>query len=441
MEKGKGGRVFISETCIKGMAEEVFTKYWVNPQIIVLEKNNIINHIKNINTAYLNFTYNRINGLDAKALQKAVFDILSENRHLNSLIWSMVYFDDEFLHYLLKKVSSNISQQRVQEIWVKATVPAFESFEQQRNSEILKMISRGTGWLNIVEKCQYFFANYDQVVNIEETEKKLYKQYKNISRIQAKRLMAESSLRCNGKILNYEKQIQSFLKNKEEWKLTIYLQEIMKLRDARKNAVSKVLTIVYRVAQKMFQIAGVDETLIPFCSSYEISKGIGYLIRNKKFIEKRPNGIAMLFTMNSDMKPEFEYGTFKQTMEKLESYYRKQNLSKLNSSKEIKGNIAYPGNVRGRVKLVVSSHDFREFKKDNILVTGMTRPEFVPLIKQARAIITDEGGITCHAAIISREFGIPCIIGTKIATQVLKDGDLVEVDAEQGIVRILKKVK
>jgi len=69
----------------------------------------------------------------------------------------------------------------------------------------------------------------------------------------------------------------------------------------------------------------------------------------------------------------------------------------------------------------------------------MTRPEFVPLMKKAAAIITDEGGITSHAAIISREMNIPCIIGTKIATKIFKDGDLVEVDADKGIVKILKK--
>ncbi|MEK0369494.1 MAG: PEP-utilizing enzyme, partial [Nitrosopumilus sp.] len=78
-------------------------------------------------------------------------------------------------------------------------------------------------------------------------------------------------------------------------------------------------------------------------------------------------------------------------------------------------------------------------KKDYILVTPMTRPEIVQYIKRSLAIITDEGGITCHASIIAREMNKPCIIGTKIATKVLKDGDLVEVDAEKGIVRILKR--
>ena len=62
-------------------------------------------------------------------------------------------------------------------------------------------------------------------------------------------------------------------------------------------------------------------------------------------------------------------------------------------------------------------------------------------MKKAAAIVTDEGGITSHAAIVSRELGIPCVIGTKFATKVFKDGDLIEVDADKGIVRKIKNEK
>ena len=67
----------------------------------------------------------------------------------------------------------------------------------------------------------------------------------------------------------------------------------------------------------------------------------------------------------------------------------------------------------------------------------MTTVDYLPAMKKASAIVTDDGGITSHAAIISRELGIPCIVGTKIATKVLKDGDLVEVNANKGEVKIL----
>lgn len=102
---------------------------------------------------------------------------------------------------------------------------------------------------------------------------------------------------------------------------------------------------------------------------------------------------------------------------------------------QISGTVASKGIVRGRVKIILKSHDLINFNRGEILLSTMTRPEMTVAIKKAAAIVTDEGGVTSHAAVISRELGIPCVIGTKIATQVLKDGDMVEVDANLGIVK------
>jgi phosphohistidine swiveling domain-containing protein len=109
--------------------------------------------------------------------------------------------------------------------------------------------------------------------------------------------------------------------------------------------------------------------------------------------------------------------------------------------KEIFGRVGHPGKVKGRVKILIDPHSKVSFAKDSILVTGMTTPDFMPHLKKVKAIITDEGGITCHAAIISRELGIPCIIGTRSATQTLKDGDFIEVDANRGVAKLLKRAK
>lgn len=106
---------------------------------------------------------------------------------------------------------------------------------------------------------------------------------------------------------------------------------------------------------------------------------------------------------------------------------------------EIKGQMAYKGSIKGEAQIIKSKDAFDKFREGNILVTGMTTPDFLPIMKKASAFITDEGGITCHAAIVAREMRKPCIIGTKIATEVLKSGDLVEIDADKGIVKILNK--
>jgi phosphoenolpyruvate synthase/pyruvate phosphate dikinase len=109
--------------------------------------------------------------------------------------------------------------------------------------------------------------------------------------------------------------------------------------------------------------------------------------------------------------------------------------------KEIRGVSAYNGVVSGVVKVVRHPTEVDKVSTGDILVSQMTLPSFISALQKAVAFITDEGGITCHAAIVSRELKKPCIIGTKIATKVLKDGDLVEVDAEKGIVRIIKKAE
>jgi len=105
--------------------------------------------------------------------------------------------------------------------------------------------------------------------------------------------------------------------------------------------------------------------------------------------------------------------------------------------REIRGFAAFRGKVRGRVYKPQAKNDINDFK-NTIIVTSMTKPDDIEYIKKSKAIVTDEGGILSHAAIISRELKKPCVIGTKIATKVLQDGDLVEVDANRGIVKIIK---
>ena len=104
----------------------------------------------------------------------------------------------------------------------------------------------------------------------------------------------------------------------------------------------------------------------------------------------------------------------------------------------IRGTTASGGMVRGNVKVIMGEQDFNKFERGCILVAPNTRPEYLTIMKKAVAIVTDEGGISCHAAIVSRELKIPCIIGTQIATSALKDGDMLEVDADNGIVRRLE---
>ncbi len=106
--------------------------------------------------------------------------------------------------------------------------------------------------------------------------------------------------------------------------------------------------------------------------------------------------------------------------------------------KELRGESAFVGQtIRGNVKVVLTLHDLNKLRHGDVLISPATSPAMVPAMKIASAIVTDQGGLTCHAAIVSRELRKPCVIGTKIATKVLKDDDVVEVDTVNGIVKKL----
>jgi pyruvate,water dikinase len=101
----------------------------------------------------------------------------------------------------------------------------------------------------------------------------------------------------------------------------------------------------------------------------------------------------------------------------------------------IRGLGASPGTASGPVRLLHTPEEGFRFQSGEVLVAVMTSPDWVPLMRRAAAIVTDGGGMTSHAAIVSRELGVPCIVGTGRATRVLRDGEVVTVDAREGVVR------
>lgn len=115
-------------------------------------------------------------------------------------------------------------------------------------------------------------------------------------------------------------------------------------------------------------------------------------------------------------------------------------LEKSKGLRQLKGQVAFRGKVKGIARVILRDNTKGvRFDKGDILVSIHSSPTLMPLLLRCAAIVTDEGGISCHAAIVSRELKKPCVMSTKIATSIIKDGDFIEVDAEHGIVRILKQ--
>lgn len=174
----------------------------------------------------------------------------------------------------------------------------------------------------------------------------------------------------------------------------------------------------------------VDDELFSYCASPET-----YQLPEKNILNERKELFYGCFSNGT-----VEYAVGSEASKHIESLGlfsdEEAELSHLN---ELHGVVAFPGIVQGGVRRIFKVADTTDFKEGEIIVASMTDPNYIHIMKKASAFITDEGGILCHAAIVAREMKKPCIIGTKIATQVLKDGDLVEVDAERGIVTILER--
>lgn len=152
----------------------------------------------------------------------------------------------------------------------------------------------------------------------------------------------------------------------------------------------------------------------------------------QKIAKRQQNGFAYLYFRDKSLVLD-NVDTIGQVKEYFDKMLEKE-------KNEMKGQVAFDfkENIKGEVIVVKDKSELEKADlAGKILVTVQTTPHFIPYLKNIKAIITDEGGITCHAAIVSRELKIPCVIGTKIATQVLKDGDKIEIDAEKEIVKIL----
>jgi len=170
----------------------------------------------------------------------------------------------------------------------------------------------------------------------------------------------------------------------------------------------------------------------------ECSKYVDVLLLEEIFSGKIPSEDVLKKRIHSWAYVE---GKLFDTMDEVRKKYSIE-IEKIELEEDVlKGSVAFPGKVRGEVHIINRREDMDDFQEGQVLVASTTTPDFLPAMKKAGAIISEHGGVICHASITSRELKIPCVVGVKGATGVLKDGDLVEVNANDGIVRRLENEK
>lgn len=302
---------------------------------------------------------------------------------------------------------------------------------------------------------KYFsFVFWYQHVNGQISFYKDGKGYKLLSEILAKRYLKDFSLakKTANKLIKVSDEINSFIKQHKtldsllkKWdyfyntyrdffayhQAMYYPSEYLinnknKIKDKKK---------VDKIVDVLDQAYKYNEIVVPNVEKYFVDLGIGHLSHieiNKevlKNIKNKPKRRSIALLGGKTYILSFKRAT--DINKKIQANYRKW----LNARKNIKGIIANKGKVKGKVRLIKDLSLLGTCKAGDVLVTTMTRPQYNAAIKKVAAIVTDEGGMLCHASMLAREFGIPCIVGTRNATSILKNGDVVMVDANKGEVK------
>lgn len=296
--------------------------------------------------------------------------------------------------YFLGDLPQTSEEKEIKEFHIK-----WRKFTKKQKDEALKKLTKKYGWINEVEgNIPYDKEHYRQkILNFKEKKK-----------LKIGSLKTPKDIHRIGQLIGGLGFLR-FWSRYHLLHLRYHLKYILK-------------ELIERSGNSCLEFATVEE-IVDFLENKKV---------NIAEIKRRKNGYASFL---KDGHTVIVAGAKAQKLKKIV----KEAFANMD---DIEGMIANKGKAIGRVRVIsFIAKDYNQqvssFKKGEILITGMTRPQIVHLCIKAAAIVTDEGGITSHAAVVSREFNIPCIIGTHNATKVLKTGDLVEVDANKGVVRVL----
>lgn len=358
---------------------------------------------------------------------KQLKQVLVKVNQLYSRVWRPFIFIDSFdlcweerLNEIMKEEKTvKLSSTEVKTL----LLPDEMSYVQEEEASLLK-IKLGLSKKTVEQHQQEFFWYTNNYGHIEVKPISHF-----LERLQEIHNAHERLNEINQRLEQTQRAKQKILKRYDlPPKTLLFLQFIAllaKRRDVRKRCQAKGNVLLKRFLKEIGRRRGIDYHLFEQLSAHDIVDDIF----SKK--EKELEAIAY----KSCGLYDYKHGSFVWYGKDAEEIKAVYDQTIAMESSEMKGMPACNGKAKGRVRVIISVKDFSRMEKGNILVTYNTRPEFVPIMKKASAIVTEEGGITCHAAVVSRELEIPCIVGVKAATKRLRDNDLVEVDATNGVVK------
>lgn len=427
-----GCEAYITEDDFKEISNEMFKK-------IEKERNYLSTYIKkyreeNEESLELSRKINakNVNKLSNNELAHLFNGFIKKTISLSHWLWSM-----EFLNNAIDKFVS---------LKIKAWKPEW------LNEKIVDFLNE----ISYLEQKLPFQKEIEEIMRLKESDLKnklkidaLYDTYSwlNINVWDGVPFTREEyARRIKKMILDRNNIIKRISENEEKAQRASKL--IDQIDDAEIRALLKIIReLIYLKTER------IDVYSISFSQIFPLIKEIEKILKisHEEFLKLMPEEIIESLKFNrlvidkSEVNKREKYAVvwfnervhyfYEQAYFKIREVLTKKDYS---SVRIIKGTICFKGVVNGKVKVLLTEKDIAKIEKGDILIANLTNPNYNPVFEKISGVVTDEGGILCHSAIMAREYRIPCIVGTKIATKVLKDGDLVEVDANKGIVRKLR---
>lgn len=395
--------------------------------------------------------------LKNKDLKKLSFKELEEemetfnNLYIKSFIPGMTRPEDYLMDRLERElVNGKFTKKDIEIIFSKiSTCPNYFPLSYSEEPlDLLKVAIEAKNGENIDNLINQHIEKYSWIKGPVEFEDTAFTKEDYLSRLEnlkndnIEEKIKNINLTREGNDVEYEKVLKEYKFSKKAEKLIKAIRDFIFLRTYTTEYSDHLFYVgrhtIFKEISDRTNIKDEDLIMLADREILDILKNQGVINEGiLNTLEDRKKGFAMIW-INGEVKTVFGNESL-ELQEEIGANYKTSNEEKTLDKQVISGNIANKGKVRGIARVLTSYQDIYKVKKGDIIVATMTTPNYVSAMEKASGFITDEGGITCHAAIISREFNVPCIVGTTTATKDIKDGQLIELDAYKGKVYIINE--
>lgn len=350
-------------------------------------------------------------------------------KYLHHWLWSMEFLNESLsqtIRSLIEKYYPQWTQTQIDEFLMNSIHSSKKQFFQKEQEEILHLTRLNKSALNqLYEKYRWLKMHFIDSYPYTITE------YRDkVNDIFSHKKELREKLRERQELTRKASILTRLIRDEHLKEQLLLMQELSWLKTYRIDVYTYVFYLTLNIREEIIRRMQCNLKLFLRHTKHEIVESLrGNQVSLEELNARKIYGIIMVNGQLTMIKGN--------AVHKIKHAISEETLS--NKLKDIKGTIAYKGVVRGKARVLFTSREIKRVKKGDILVCNLTNPDYNPVFKKIAGIVTDEGGILCHSAIMAREFKIPCIIGTKIATRVIRDGDMIEINAHNGTVKIIKQ--